>query len=150
MFLFLILWNQTRPKFYPLDSTQFRFFANFRQNMSRNSIMSITSNAVAMKKKIVKMILLGPYLNKKRTSPKSSSTFFLLKQQKDINFYKLFISSKYHRLRLSDEWVSSNVFEKGHFQSKQLYSYAAFGLLKWKVNSREIPDFLSCLIEQQS
>ena len=83
LFLFLILWDWTRPKFYPSDSTQFRFFANFRQNMSRNSIMSITSNAVAMKKKnIVKMILLGSYLDKKQDQPKIKFIIFFVETTK--------------------------------------------------------------------
>ena len=51
--------------------------------MSRNSIMSITSNAVAMKKKnIVKMILLGSYLDKKQEQPKIKFIIFFVETTK--------------------------------------------------------------------
>ena len=51
--------------------------------MSRNSIMSITSNAVAMKKKnIVKMILLGSYLDKKQDQPKIKFIIFFVETTK--------------------------------------------------------------------
>ena len=51
--------------------------------MSRNSIMSITSNAVAMKKKnIVKMILLGSYLDKKQDQPKIKLIIFFVETTK--------------------------------------------------------------------
>ena len=51
--------------------------------MSRNSIMSITSNAVAMKKKnIVKMILLGSYLDKKQDQPKIKFNIFFVETKR--------------------------------------------------------------------
>ena len=52
--------------------------------------MSITSNAVAMKKKIVKMILLGPYLNKKQDQPKIKFNIFFVETTKRYKLLQTF------------------------------------------------------------
>ena len=103
-------WNLV--KFYPLVPPTLDFFSDFYWDMLGHwiNIYNLFYHIVVLKKKLLKIVLLGHYLGKNWASmshTQNEAKFFFWKQQKKIiSFQELFALSKYHTFWLRYEWFS--------------------------------------------